>query len=263
MPISINKKTSDEALRAHGATLDRTRAPGWVVTVADSAPDIGAALRQDPAALEAAALGWARVGAQLPRGALSSSERGVLSRQDPPAQSGWVRSTALAMDAAAAVTGVDGKRLGDLVDCDALLRALRTFAGQAKDAALGTRIVISAFGWHEISRVLEDLRATLPSLDDAGQRRLLADFAPMLTLLAQIQEEQGESREELAAARKEAEALVSSAQAEARREETRLALRSGAEVPEEDLLALAEHEAQRAAPAAALANRRRGRRSRR
>jgi hypothetical protein len=197
-----------------------------------------------PEDLTQTAIAWGKVADRLPPSMMTAAQRLSLARAPLPAQQGWPRAAVVALTAARkdfpGLTLPEPGPLADLLSADVTLRAVHAQAAQAKDGALDLRAITGAFGWFQISLVLDWLR---DHQDDPDYPKILEDFTPMLVILSQVQTERTEDRQATLRTVAQAEQEAAAALDEARVAENQVAFAQGKPLPREDLVELAEREA--------------------
>lgn len=215
-------------------------------------------LNLQPADLSQTAVAWGQVADRLPPSMMTAAQRLSLARAPLPAQQGWPRATVVALTAARkefpGLPLPGPAPLADLISADVALRAIHAQAAQAKDGALDLRAVIAAFGWFQLSSVLDWMRG---HQDDPDYPRILEDFTPMLVILSQVQTERADDRQASLRTVAQAEAEAAAALDEARVAENQVAFTQGKTLSREDLVELAQREAEPQADPAAPAKARR------
>lgn len=217
--------------------------------VLEAGADVEALLRYldvAPEDVEALAVDWGRVAYVFPRGpagaGLAPTLRARLGREPWPSELGWAVTAGAELarfPALEARVGVKGEELSSLLDRGYKLELAHRSAGRAKDGAMDLRAVAGGYGWFQIMEVLRWVRGRLSTLDLAGQRALIRDFAPLLHLLTQEREGVAQRRETLAARRQTAGAEADAAEARAQQAERLRAYNAGEELPPQELLELA------------------------
>lgn len=196
-------------------------------------------LQDNPAALEELTQAWATLGASFPAVTLSPQQRQRFGAAPLPSLDGWIRATADALaphPRLQQAAGISAARLGDLVDFDPLLGTIRAFAAKARNGGMDLRALLATYAWFAICLVVETLRRRVRTVPRDQANALLADFGPMLLLIARAQEKRTEAAQAARARRAEAEAQAQAAEAEATRAETLHAFHAGQPVPDKDLL---------------------------
>lgn len=185
---------------------------------------------------------------------ITDAQRRELGKKAAGEQGTLVRAVAAGLRKAQGVkerTGEDPAVLENRAEAKPLLASIALAAEQAKAATLDALMINQAFGNYVVQQVMAWLREQLaaPGLTTKQQEELLADFAPLLVLMAEAQKGKQERQDTEAGKTQHVAAQLGDAQAQLHLQQTAQAVREG-QVPDQAALLKAALEQQKQAAAA-------------
>lgn len=237
-------KDAAEDIRGYAKATQRTMVRQFIIDDERGLAGLLKFLDEPPDNIEAVAVEWGRLAFVLPvrDRALPQALRAALGREPLPDDEGWpglVSRELARFPALQARLGIAAGHLAEVVAREKYLAVIQHYAGKAKDGALDLRITAGAYGWFQVTETLRWVRDRAPLLAPDKRLALLRDFAPLLVLLTQQQEDTQARRADLSAVRADAAAEASAAEREALRAEALRAHHAGAPLSQEELLDLA------------------------